>query len=137
MSLRTTSDLVNELEPAQVEPAENSPPDSHVASYSVRVEPAGLEFGLRPGESVLEAAQRNNIRWPSICKGQASCTTCFIKILQGYENIPKAQPAETEALATARRVEPGETRLACQVRPTGDLTVNKKAIRKLTDGRPQ
>lgn len=92
----------------------------------VTVQPAGHVLDLEDGETILAAARRHGLAWPSLCEGKAECTTCHVKILDGRDGLAAAGAAEREALLAKKRVEPGETRLACQLRPDEDLTVHKR-----------
>src|SRR5207245_2641056 len=53
--------------------------------------------------------------------GRARCTTCRIQVSRGLETLPP--PEELEAKALARIAAPAGMRLACQVRPTADISV--------------
>jgi ferredoxin len=62
------------------------------------------------------------------CGGNARCTTCRVKILEG-ESSPMTE-AEEERLSRADDVGEG-TRLSCQVQVRDDLTV--EVLRRLRD----
>lgn len=70
---------------------------------------------------MLETLRQHGIPHASVCGGRARCTTCRIKVNQGRENVHKPQKLEAEALGRIGATP--ETRLACQVRPTADLSV--------------
>jgi adenylate cyclase len=73
------------------------------------------------GFSVLEASRWGRVPHASVCGGRARCTTCRVRVTQGLEGL--APPGAAE-LATLKRIGAASgIRLACQVRPTGDLTV--------------
>jgi ferredoxin len=97
---------------------------------TVRVEPAGLTFEVQAGEAVMTAAVRAGYRWPNICGGLASCRTCFVAVLDGHDHLSAIDPIEQAGLDSIRRTRPeGElTRLACQLRLTGDATVRKRGV---------
>jgi adenylate cyclase len=76
---------------------------------------------MLPGATVLETLRANGIPHASVCGGRARCTTCRIRVTEGMEALP--EPAGLEAAALAR-IKAGENvRLACQVRPTADISV--------------
>jgi adenylate cyclase len=83
--------------------------------------PNGRVVRIVPGLSVLEASRIAGIPHASVCGGRGRCTTCRIRV-QGEERaIPPAAPLEATVL---RRIGAGhDVRLACQLRPTGDLRV--------------
>jgi 2Fe-2S ferredoxin len=95
----------------------------------VTVEPRGVVVDLEDGETILAAARRQGINWPSLCGGEADCTTCSVKIVEGLDRLPAPESMEIEALMEKQRVEAGEIRLACQLVPAGDITVHKRAIK--------
>ncbi|MGO4572943.1 adenylate/guanylate cyclase domain-containing protein [Microvirga sp. 2TAF3] len=88
----------------------------------IRITYPGVEVVSIPlGFSVLEGSRIGGIPHQSACGGRGRCSTCRIRIVEGLE----AQPAPTaQELATLRRISAGpDIRLACQLRPTHDLSV--------------
>jgi adenylate cyclase len=73
------------------------------------------------GLSVLEASLRYNVPHASICGGRARCSTCRIRVIGDCDALP--EPSQREAFVLDR-VGAGDPsiRLACQLRPTGDLS---------------
>jgi ferredoxin, 2Fe-2S len=107
-----------------------------VVAATVRVEPAGIELAVEEGETVMRAAERLGYRWPTVCHGQAVCTTCFLEVLAGSEHLVAAAPRERSALASSPLVEAGGgglVRLACQVQVTGDVVVGKRGVRPMSE----
>jgi 2Fe-2S ferredoxin len=98
---------------------------------TVRVEPAGIDLAVADGETVMHAAERLGYRWPTVCHGQAVCTTCFVEVLDGSEHLTPPAPLEQAALASSPvvAIAAGEVRLACQARVTGAVTVRKRGVR--------
>lgn len=73
------------------------------------------------GQSLLDISREAGIAHASACGGRARCSTCRVQILSGLESLPPAGPAEARLLD---RIEaPPDVRLACQVRPVGDVTL--------------
>lgn len=73
------------------------------------------------GWTVLEASRSHHIPHMSMCGGQARCSTCRVRVTGGEANCPPAEPIEE---ATLQRIgAPPGVRLACQLRPTGDIAV--------------
>ena len=75
------------------------------------------------GMSVLEASLRFNIPHASVCGGRARCSTCRVRIVgdRAAANAPSAREA-----FVLDRVGAGadpSIRLACQLRPRGDIAV--------------
>ncbi|MEO6742994.1 MAG: 2Fe-2S iron-sulfur cluster-binding protein [Caldimonas sp.] len=73
------------------------------------------------GWTVLEASRSHGIPHQSTCGGRARCTTCRVRVLDGAAHCPP--PQQDEARTLARIDAPPSERLACQLRPTGDITV--------------
>lgn len=73
------------------------------------------------GWSVLEASRSHHIPHVSMCGGQARCSTCRVEVIAGDDNCPPASAIEAATLARIRA--PRGVRLACQLRPTGDVAV--------------
>lgn len=98
----------------------------------VRVEPTGISFEVRHGETLMAAAERHGYRWPTICHGQAVCTACHIVLDRDVEAFEPAGPREQEALRLfdGRSYYKGKVvRLACQARPVADTAVTKRGVR--------
>jgi ferredoxin, 2Fe-2S len=98
----------------------------------LRVRPSDIEFEVQPGESVFEAAERNGYRWPTVCGGVGSCTTCYAVVVEGAGNASDISPFEREGLARIElppQVDGARVRLACQLTVSGDVTVVRSGVR--------
>jgi adenylate cyclase len=73
------------------------------------------------GLSVLEASLRNNVPHASVCGGRARCSTCRIRVIGDHAALPEPSQREAFVLARVGSNDPS-IRLACQLRPTGDLS---------------
>lgn len=101
---------------------------------SVRVEPLGVTFEVLPGETLMAAAARAGYAWPTICKGNAQCNRCAVKVVGDDGGLEPRSPVE---LAGLRAVtwrggnEDDADRLACQlrVRVDGRAVVHKRGVR--------
>ncbi|ADZ69204.1 adenylate/guanylate cyclase domain-containing protein [Polymorphum gilvum] len=75
----------------------------------------------RPGPTLLEISRMKRVPHMSVCGGRARCSTCRTLIVAGADGLPRPDPAELQVL---KRIHAGsDVRLACQVRPCGDLVV--------------
>ncbi len=83
--------------------------------------PDGRIVPISPGYTVLEASRSAGIPHLSICGGNGRCSTCRVRITAGLDRLPNPKPAESATLHRIRA--PYNVRLACQLRPTGDLTI--------------
>ena len=81
----------------------------------------GRTVRVPKGLSVLEASLRHNVPHASVCGGRARCSTCRIRVIGDHSALPT--PSQREAFVL-NRVGSGDPsiRLACQLRPTGDLS---------------
>jgi adenylate cyclase len=83
--------------------------------------PGGVEVAVPRGFTVLEASRFAGIPHTSVCGGRGRCSTCRVRIVRGRDSLPPAKPAEARVL---RRVgAPPSVRLACQLRPTKDVSI--------------
>lgn len=118
----------------------------------VHVEPIGVTFDLVDGESLMVAAERAGYWWPTLCHGNAQCTRCVVRVIDG-NGLAAPTAAERSALRAVRwhgdDDDPAE-RLACQLRmsasePTADPTaddgaparVHKRGVRLASEARAQ
>ncbi len=85
------------------------------------VYPGNRIVSVPVGFSVLEASRWAGIPHASICGGRGRCSTCRVRVGLGRETLPDLKPAERATLA--RIGAPEGVRLACQLRPTGELSV--------------
>ena len=104
-----------------------------VADMVVRVEPSGASIEVRPGETLMAAAERQGYHWPTICHGQAACTACSIVLGHDPEAYEPAGPLEREGLALleGRSYYEGKVvRLACQAKVVSSTVVTKRGVRR-------
>lgn len=88
--------------------------------------PDGKTMEIRLSETILEVDLRAAILHAHACGGRAKCTTCRIAILEGLDNCPPRTEAE-QAIASRLGFAP-EVRLACQIRPRGDVTFRRLVL---------
>jgi adenylate cyclase len=82
--------------------------------------PQGRIVRIVRGLSVLEASRIAGIPHAAVCGGRGRCSTCRIRI-EGEDPVPPPAPAEVSVLHRIGAA--ANVRLACQLRPTGDLRV--------------
>lgn len=100
--------------------------------FLIEVKPAGVRFKASRGETVMEAANRAGIYWPTICGAEARCLACMFPVDSSAELAP-ADADERDALAAAgRQVE--NFRLACRARVAGDLELFQRRVREAVPG---
>ncbi len=93
---------------------------------TLRSLPDNVTIDCAVGESVLEAARRGHLPIAHACGGKAKCSTCRLWILEGSEACPA--PAELESELTTKLGLGDGIRLACQLRPTGDITFRRLVL---------
>jgi adenylate cyclase len=83
--------------------------------------PEGRIIASAPGASILEISLIGGIPHASICGGRGRCSTCRVRVREGAEALPAPSSAERRVLE--RVGAPVNVRLACQTRPTRDVSV--------------
>ena len=89
---------------------------------SIRYDP-GPSVLSAPGPTLLEISRAHRVPHLSVCGGKARCSTCRVRVLAGESNIEA--PGEAELRLLRRIGADPDVRLACQIRPTGPLTVTR------------
>ncbi|NKB49854.1 MAG: 2Fe-2S iron-sulfur cluster binding domain-containing protein [Alphaproteobacteria bacterium] len=83
--------------------------------------PAGRIIETAPGSTILEASVLFDVPHASVCGGRGRCSTCRVRINGGLELLP--EPSEQEQKVLRRVKAAPDVRLACQLRPTADISV--------------
>lgn len=85
--------------------------------------PDGLVIEAQKGETICDAALRNNIEIEHACEKACACTTCHVYIREGMESLNENTDDEDDLLDKAWGLDP-DSRLSCQtVVGDDDLTV--------------
>src|SRR3546814_5019115 len=104
--------------------------DDAVGTFRVLLDPAGVEFAAEAGETVMAAATRAGLRWPTVCRGLAQCGVCHIEVL--VDNCLPDPAAEERGMlrrVVVRPLKGGCIRLACRLTVQSDLHVDRKSTR--------
>ena len=83
--------------------------------------PDGRVVQILPGFSVLEASRFASIPHASVCGGRGRCSTCRVRVSGEERAMPPPAPEEVKVLQRVGAAP--DVRLACQLRPAGDLRV--------------
>ncbi|MEM9224391.1 MAG: adenylate/guanylate cyclase domain-containing protein [Pseudomonadota bacterium] len=83
--------------------------------------PGGRQVRARPGQTLLEVSRENGVPHTAVCGGRARCSTCRTRIIDGADRLPPPNAAEVAVLKRIGAAE--DVRLACQLRPRGNLSV--------------
>jgi adenylate cyclase len=81
----------------------------------------GRTVRVPKGLSVLEASLRYNVPHASVCGGRARCSTCRIRVIGDCSELPPPSAREAFVLSQVGNLD-SSIRLACQLRPTTDLS---------------
>ncbi len=93
---------------------------------TLRSLPDNVAIDCAVGESVLEASRRAHLPIAHACGGKAKCSTCRIWILEGAEACPAK--GDLESALTGRLGLTDDIRLACQLRPAGDIVFRRLVL---------
>ncbi len=88
----------------------------------VKFLPQNVEEEILPNESVLDLSRRLKLTIKSICNGVPACAECRVKVVTGTNNLLPPSFKEKNLIGSAYFVD--GSRLSCQLRPRGDITVN-------------
>ncbi|MCK5941139.1 MAG: 2Fe-2S iron-sulfur cluster binding domain-containing protein [Planctomycetes bacterium] len=73
------------------------------------------ELELAVGQSILDAALSQGVDLDHACGGVCACSTCHVKVREGFDCFPEATDDELDQLDEARDVGL-DSRLACQAK---------------------
>jgi len=91
-------------------------------AHQVTIQPSGREFSVQSGETVLEAALRQDIALPYGCRNGA-CGACKGKIVAGEVDYGSFQPTTLAQEERARGLA-----LFCTAKPKSDLVLEIKEV---------
>ena len=75
--------------------------------------PEGAVVEAEAGDTILDAAKRNDIEIEHACEMSCACTTCHVVVREGFDSLEEADELEEDMLDKAWGLEP-ESRLSCQ-----------------------
>ena len=75
--------------------------------------PDGAVVEAEKGESILDAALKNDIIIEHACEKSCACTTCHVVVREGFDSLDESDELEDDMLDKAWGLEP-ESRLGCQ-----------------------
>lgn len=79
------------------------------------------ERRAKPGSTLLEMSRAAGIPHSAICGGRGRCGTCRVLVSAGGDALPP--PKASESALLSRIGAPRNVRLACQIRPDDDMSV--------------
>ena len=98
----------------------------------VTVLPVGVVVDATEAEPVMAAARRQGLWWPTVCGGDAECGTCWVIVEEGAQHCGPIGERERARLAVGMKANEPRARLACQLRVSGPVTVNRRSVRRAT-----
>lgn len=75
---------------------------------------------IAPGATILDASRLGGIPHAEVCGGRGRCSTCRVRVSRGLDELPP--PSDAERRVLDRIAAAPNVRLACQTRPTSDVT---------------
>ncbi|VAW60213.1 Ferredoxin, 2Fe-2S [hydrothermal vent metagenome] len=75
--------------------------------------PEGAAFDALPGETICDAALRNDIDIEHACEKSCACTTCHVYVREGGASLNENTDDEDDMLDKAWGLDP-DSRLSCQ-----------------------
>ena len=83
--------------------------------------PLGKSREIKPGSTILAAANQSDVPIGQSCSGEGICGWCKVKILHGVEHM--APPGDLERRLIEEKEFGGNERAACLAKVKGDVTV--------------
>jgi 2Fe-2S ferredoxin len=74
---------------------------------------------VKPGTSILDAAEECHARVGHACGGNLACSTCHVYVEQGLDSLPEITDKENDIMDKAFDVR-AESRLGCQAKVADD-----------------
>jgi ferredoxin len=99
----------------------------------VTVLPLGVTVDVPETEPVMASARRQGLWWPTVCGGDAECGSCWAIVEEGWEHCGEMGEAERLRLALGMKANEPRARLACQLRISGPVTVNRRSVRRAAE----
>ena len=82
-----------------------------------------LTVEVKPGTSILDAAEECGARVGHACGGNLACSTCHVYVHEGLDSLPEIADKENDIMDKAFDVR-AESRLGCQAKvATEDVVV--------------
>jgi 2Fe-2S ferredoxin len=98
-----------------------------------------LTVEVKPGTSILDAAEECGARVGHACGGNLACSTCHCYVEQGLDSLPEISDKENDIMDKAFDVRP-ESRLGCQARADKEdlvVQISDESLRAWLDENPE
>ena len=99
--------------------------ESKAMECEIRFLPSGRSIQLpADGMTLLEATRKVGLPIASACGENGACARCGLEIVEGAANLPPESERE-RSIKERNRID-RDLRLACRIRPRGNLTVRAR-----------
>jgi len=98
-----------------------------------------LAVDVKPGITILDAAEECGARVGHACGGNLACSTCHVWVQEGADTLPEMSDKENDILDKAFDVRP-ESRLGCQCRLADDdvtVEITEESLKAWLDEHPE
>jgi ferredoxin len=99
------------------------------AHHVVRVLPEDVALLVDEDDDIFWAARRAGWKWPTVCNGSGECGQCYVRVLEGAENLSEMSDSERERLDEGMMAGRPNVRLACMTYVTGPVVVRRPGAR--------
>ena len=93
---------------------------------------------VKPGTTILDAAEHCGARVGHACGGNLACSTCHVWVQEGADTLPEMTDKENDIMDKAFDVRP-ESRLGCQCKLGDDdvvVEITEESLRAWLDENP-
>jgi len=98
-----------------------------------------LTIEVKPGTSILDAAEECHARVGHACGGNLACSTCHVYVEQGIDSLPEITDKENDIMDKAFDVR-AESRLGCQAKVADEdivVEITQESHRAWLDENPE
>jgi ferredoxin, 2Fe-2S len=100
---------------------------------------APVTIEVKPGTTILDAAEECGARVGHACGGNLACSTCHVWVHEGLDSLPDVTDKENDIMDKAFDVR-AESRLGCQARLANDdveVEITEESHRAWLDENPE
>jgi 2Fe-2S ferredoxin len=100
---------------------------------------APITIEVKPGTTILDAAEECGARVGHACGGNLACSTCHVWVEEGLDSLPEVTDKENDIMDKAFDVR-AESRLGCQARLANEdvvVEITEESHRAWLDENPE
>lgn len=102
-----------------------------MATHKVTLNPSGKVVEVEENKPLLESLVKAGVYIKSSCGGVGNCSDCMVKVTEGKDYLNSLSFEETQLLGNVFHIT--KERLSCQVKISGDITLDITHHDKLMD----